>query len=320
LYSFLGANPEFMLKEEGEIVVLDTNYRNTQNILNEAQRLITKNLNRQHKEIKIIKNTSKGEIIHLDMYGRGEQELIQMIKRFEGRTFILARTNYQVNKIADMLDIYSIPYLHIRGRSPWSDVFVAVYSALKKIKEEKNPTFTGEEIRNLAELLPAKEFFRHGAKKTLVKMTEPISLKELKKLYFKALDLATLPEFDDMIKQEPINIFNSARDHLTSERQKHILDIAEKTGYAKIETPINCYLGTFHSSKALEAKNVFLVDSLPKKVSNEIIGNMQTMEEERRVYFVAITRAENNLIYVYNLFSNCKSFLKFENQASTFTT
>ena len=45
-------------------------------------------------------------------------------------------------------------------------------------------------------------------------------------------------------------------------------------------------------------------------VSDAILDSRTALEAERRVYYVAITRANKRLVYVYNLFDRCESFLK----------
>ncbi len=70
-------------------------------------------------------------------------------------------------------------------------------------------------------------------------------------------------------------------------------------------------LSTFHSSKGLEWKNVFIMplsDSItPNKSKLEKLNNlgqMKYIEEERRLLYVAITRAINNLVIFYNNSTN----------------
>jgi len=69
-------------------------------------------------------------------------------------------------------------------------------------------------------------------------------------------------------------------------------------------------LMTVHSAKGLEFKNVFIAgmenDLFPVQQSS---GNMKSIEEERRLFYVAITRAKENCIITYatNRFRNGQS-------------
>lgn len=61
-------------------------------------------------------------------------------------------------------------------------------------------------------------------------------------------------------------------------------------------------LATFHASKGMEYKHVFLTDidagSVPP---SEVEGSLEALEEERRIFFVAMTRARDTL----TMFRNC---------------
>ncbi len=67
-------------------------------------------------------------------------------------------------------------------------------------------------------------------------------------------------------------------------------------------------LSTIHSSKGLEFDDVYLMDiidgvfpeSIPKNINKMDHDTRQIWEEERRLFYVAITRAKNN-IYIYDI-------------------
>jgi len=69
---------------------------------------------------------------------------------------------------------------------------------------------------------------------------------------------------------------------------------------------------TVHAAKGLEFKNVFVVgleeDLFPSLMSKD---SMRALEEERRLFYVAITRAEENCILTYakSRFRNGKSMI-----------
>lgn len=60
-------------------------------------------------------------------------------------------------------------------------------------------------------------------------------------------------------------------------------------------------LSTIHSAKGLEFENVFMIDlvdeEFPSSASIESLykGNVEPMEEERRLFYVGITRAKKHL-------------------------
>lgn len=63
----------------------------------------------------------------------------------------------------------------------------------------------------------------------------------------------------------------------------------------------NLTLSTIHSSKGLEFENVFLIDLIENimptrsSIDNNELGNIQELEEERRLMYVALTRAKQRL-------------------------
>lgn len=59
-------------------------------------------------------------------------------------------------------------------------------------------------------------------------------------------------------------------------------------------------LSTIHSAKGLEADNVYLVNASPRSFPTQkaMLNGEDSIEEERRCLYVALTRAKNHL-YVY---------------------
>lgn len=71
----------------------------------------------------------------------------------------------------------------------------------------------------------------------------------------------------------------------------------------------NLELSTIHSSKGLEYDNVFLIDlvdgNLPTKSAiDNIRENLYAFEEERRLFYVGMTRAKKNLFFLYPKYMN----------------
>lgn len=84
-----------------------------------------------------------------------------------------------------------------------------------------------------------------------------------------------------------------------------LIEIQKK--HSKNTSPI--FLSTVHGSKGLEFDNVYLIDVIDKEFPGLYIQNNKDplmLEEERRLFYVAITRAKNNLniIYTEKLFTN----------------
>lgn len=71
---------------------------------------------------------------------------------------------------------------------------------------------------------------------------------------------------------------------------------------SKIENS-NLTLSTIHASKGLEFDNVFIIDMVdnefPSSHSKSSDDNLGVLEEERRLFYVAMTRAKHNLTIIY---------------------
>ena len=67
----------------------------------------------------------------------------------------------------------------------------------------------------------------------------------------------------------------------------------------KQEEKIGVRLMTFHSSKGLEYKIVYMIDCNQGITPHRKAKAIEDMEEERRMFYVAMTRAKDRL-YVYS--------------------
>ena len=58
-------------------------------------------------------------------------------------------------------------------------------------------------------------------------------------------------------------------------------------------------LSTFHSSKGLEWENVYIISANEGKSPSKKAKTADDIEEERRLFYVAMTRAKENLTIMY---------------------
>lgn len=58
-------------------------------------------------------------------------------------------------------------------------------------------------------------------------------------------------------------------------------------------------LSTFHSAKGLEWKNVYIISAIDGTIPYRYMGKIEDIEEERRLFYVAMTRAKDKLTISY---------------------
>lgn len=75
----------------------------------------------------------------------------------------------------------------------------------------------------------------------------------------------------------------------------HVETVKEELASSKKNNVDSVFLSTIHGVKGLEFNNVYIIDCLEEIIPH---GNTTDIEEERRLFYVAITRAINNL-YIY---------------------
>ena len=127
IYSWRGAEIKNFLEfdkvyKNTKIIRLEENYRSTQNILNVASELISKNENRLGKEL--ISNQNQGELVNLNCYKSGKEEAIYVSKIIEDKVSkkhrlnnvaILVRAIYQTREFEERFLKIGLPYRIIGG-------------------------------------------------------------------------------------------------------------------------------------------------------------------------------------------------------------
>ncbi|WP_341420638.1 ATP-dependent helicase [Mesomycoplasma ovipneumoniae] len=379
IYSWRGADPSLILNLENDYpdlqtVILDKNYRSTQNILDAANHLIANNKNRIKKNL-VAHSTEKIDI-HFEDLGneRGAevdwiyetiQNLITKNKVNYRDIAILARSNFYFAQIINKFDAYNIPYIK-HGNSPLAakkEVREAIY--FLKVIENSDP-YAFEQIINV----PAKKIgaitinklndlaakfelnlydflFKYYSGKINLKDTHgkiPLTIEnqaKIKNLFeritaarrFKIEIEEKNPTVFKLFSQvldsflKKINYFSSIKDPKQEEDTKELLGkyyesldnwqiqnpnkkLADYLDYAVIshfeqtESPNRINLLTVHSSKGLEFEYVFLVGMNQGVFPSQKVldQNLESeYEEERRLAFVAVTRAKK-VLYITNGF------------------
>ena len=264
IYRWAGARPEYLMNMEGTRTILNKSYRLSKLIHAKANNLIKRVKDRVDKEW-----TSRDEKGEVNIY-----PVEQLQKMKEGQWLILARDGYRLDKLEEELKIYG--YYFARGDRvsinkrvqdavlAWEDIRKGKMLDIKRVKSFYNYIKTGTGV--------AKE---HKAMKNVDKeklfsfdtLTSEYGLKVSKDLpWFKALE----------------NIEDNKKTYVRMcLRRKENIRRAPRIK-----------LSTIHGSKGGEADNVMLLTDLTRKADAEY---WRKRDEERRVFYVGMTRARNTL-------------------------
>lgn len=244
LYGFQGADPKLMLDYvAGKTIVLGSSYRCPEEVWRPSLTLINLNKNRQFKDVQSRGPGGNFNEMYIPRYFN------HILYGIRGSTFILARTNQLVGKIAWQLAFSGTLFKYLDG--------------------EKERVWGWNKKRTL---------LMNG-------------ILRARNRYF---------EFNRIAYRE-----NWSQGTCTFTR-------AYLKFVDKIDPPsINMKIGTIHSAKGREADTVIVFNDLTQRVARAMEDDI---ESERRVWYVAMTRAKHSLIWVDGFFKTGKSFQLERNQ------
>lgn len=317
------------------VIKLEQNYRSTQNILNLANSVIKNNTSSKGKKLWSDNNKgSKIKVFNAET-PYDEANFIAGIIRNSNKKFsdftILYRTNFQSRILEQELTRYSIPCKVFGGLSFYQrkeikdllSYLTFIINPLDEVNFERcitNPKRkigekTIQKIKKIAvehntDLMSAmlydnnskiKEF--HNIMSECISFSEKNSVSELLKFiinkisYFDYLkQIETSEERIANIKElinAVIEIENDIPD-LTLEEYLTSISLANSSDDINDENYVK--LMTIHSSKGLEFDTVFITGfETGIFPSNNTLDNITELEEERRLCYVAITRAKNDI-------------------------
>lgn len=355
IYSFRGAKPEIMLNFEKDYpgckkVVLDVNYRSTQEIVTAASRVISNNTKRFDKRIRTATRASAPINIKefANVYNQNEyvaKQILGQIKKVKLNDIaILFRTNTQARGIAAKLMEYNIPFT-LRERIPEiydhfiaKDLFTYV-SCSKQLQKDRSKAKGSIDRGDFLRIMNKPN--RYISKDSL--LSSKISLDEMCNYYkdkgwmvdrmcdlFGDVELlAGMPPFaavtfirskigydsyiNEYAKLRKISLdeLMSVLEEITLEAkafdtfeqwEKHIAHFREnmEKQYEKGNRE-GVVLMTFHSSKGLEFEKVYIIDVNETITPHEKSKTNEAVEEERRMFYVAMTRAKKELNILYSI-------------------
>lgn len=283
LYSFRGAHPENLLNfatwfPGATTLILPENYRSTQSIVKFCQ----ENAPIENELTSALRtNNEPGDRVEFHMFNSDEDEAegtLAAATRDPGNSAILARTNGQLGDFESLCTENFIKFHRLGKSGFWtqSEVKSVVNLAGFTLSPAPPKTFSQEQIsanRNRLRSLSGQ-----NAVKLILELSgleqmyanqdfadeDNYALKNLKKLQQIASRFSTLADF----------VKHARKAEHASRKSKHAVT-----------------LGTIHSAKGLEWRNVFVIGVQEGKLPHE----KGEISEEKRVFFVAISRAAKRL-------------------------
>jgi DNA helicase-2/ATP-dependent DNA helicase PcrA len=299
IYGWAGANPDFMLNEEGELEVLEKTYRIPREIWNTCDRVIQHVDHRQSKTV-----DPEGEGGEVVTYKRpSARQLVNHLQ--DGECMVLFRARYQIDEFREDLHQWGIPYRNMSTFDTWSEDVVTIRDALAKIDRNEG-SIKGDELEILLEYAEDDMIVDgNGSDKTEAVMGQlgGISFDRLNEIF----DLKVYGS-DPTFKP---SLYLSETEEINYYEKRAIVGCLNSRNYDM--DPDRVRIGTIHSAKGKEAETVMLATDSTKT----ILENMNTgavvdaqygstsmtprvpgdiSDAERRVYYVGMTRASEELI------------------------
>ena len=348
IYGFRGSSPKFLHKfykdfKGSKKVVLNINYRSTEQIINLCNKVIVENSNRFEKNI--IGTNKKDKLpILLRSYDVSEEakKIVEKIKKLKSNypleeIAIIYRTNLQARAIVETLKDYNIEYqlkdniTNIYEHFIAKDIIAYLKLSIDKLDNEsflkianKPKRFLNKDmlkeaieicqnkssaleylyckvdlkswqIENVNELLfhlgNIKNKTAYDAVRYIIKI---VGYENYIDDYanFKNIGIKGLTEILNEIL-ESTKGFNNIQDYLN-----HIDNMKQEVlKKQKNNNQKGVVLTTMHSAKGLEFETVFVISCIEGIIPHERSKNSLEIEEERRLFYVALTRAKT-LLYI----------------------
>ena len=316
IYKFRGATIENILSFEKQfkgtrVIRLEQNYRSTQAILNAANAVIAHNRGRKGKKL-WTENAAGDQITVYEASSETDEANFvtnRIISMSKGKNFkdfaVLYRTNAQSNAVENSFKRSGIPYRIIGGKTlemaerqaaaagvPLYTVVSDPYSypSLEKAAA-KLMAFTViiEECAELLQKLPLPDFYEEVMTRTgYLQMLEEKG------------DVESRTRAEN-VRELKSSILSYMENTETPTLAGFLEEIALYTDIEQYDPDADAVvMMTMHAAKGLEFPNVFLV-GLEEGLfpSNRCMSEPEELEEERRLCYVAITRAKQHLVITY---------------------
>lgn len=362
IYGFRGANPKIMLEFEKyypktEKVLLETNYRCSEEIVKESRKVIEQNKTRFQKEIRAFNDNSKEN--NRDLYqgirkqkkdgvvyqgfenhqkeysyiGGKIKKLVVEEKYQYSDIACIFRTNQDMSGLAEYFTRNKIPfvmkescnsifkhfialdmlaYLQFFLEGKKRSDFVRIMNKPLRYLSRNALSALSKEVINWGEL---KKYY--SSKKYIISNLEQLEQNEkwIQKLdlYGACFYIRKVIGYEQYLKEyakeqnlnweeikEILNfVQESTRSMNSLQEWKEYIEQYEEALKVPTEEKEGVHIITMHACKGLEYPVVFLPDCNEGKIPHKKATILEEVEEERRMFYVAMTRAKGHLEILY---------------------
>ncbi len=331
IYGFRAAFPAALMTFEttypgARVLLMEQNYRSTQEIVAAADRFIQANTDRREKHMTAARGSGK-PVREISLYDRKAQYpyLLKVAKDCAKETAILFRDNDCALPLIDLFERQGIPYrcrqmdgsffthrvtrditdiIHLALQPGNSEIFLRIYykfsAGITKAAAEQAAAYCrsygGSILNYLGEMEALSPWSRKQCRALDIHLSALLSDRADKAVY----RIVHFMGYGDYLQNRGIPLDRAHILEALGEQERspvRLLERLEELQQIVQDMPEHCdcplILSTIHSSKGLEYERVFLMDALegllPKSEEDEDV------EEERRLFYVAMTRAKDEL-------------------------
>jgi len=313
IYSFRGADINIMLNLKQDFPTLNTyylerNYRSTQKIVRAANQLIRYNVKREDKPHWT--EREEGEDIEVKPFRNAGEEARYIASRIKKETkkgknmgdfAVIYRINTLSQNLESTFSAEGIPYLVMGGPGFFQRAEIQDVLSFFKLIVDPADNFSIKRAESVLTKvnggsLKLSELINNlSSRPTLLEMYRVLMYMTGHLNYLKK-DKSAIGErkADNVAYLEDVIEGFSKKSNCLHE----FLMFVEGTGPAR-EYYDSVKLLTIHSVKGLEFDTVFLVGATEDMLPHYRSTTPEELEEERRLFYVAVTRAKNRLLITY---------------------
>ena len=321
---------------DGKIITFPINYRCTQAIVDAANKVIKGNRKRYAKDIWAEKICTNEKSIQFWPFENKEAEyayLLSELKRKEdlNMTACLFRTNMDASYLAELLLREKIPYqmkekpynpyehfisrdilhyLHLVNGDMSMEEFVPVMNRPVRYisRDAVDATVSFDKLKKF---YSEKEYILHNINKLeydlkrMKTMDVFAAINYIRKAVGYDIFLQKYAELQNVLSEEYMKLADEIQRRMgefssLEQLENHIEAYSEKTsGCYEYKSTEGVHIMTYHASKGLEFSTVFLPDCNEGIIPYRKSVSEEQMEEERRLFYVAMTRAKEHLHILY---------------------